>query len=279
MLTDLTIVEARMDYLTVSAPHGADADVLAGIAARGLVDEQRRGERLRTGHMFEYDIARAGSWEFAQGRDGVFVRAGGHEAEIWGRALLHVAHKCSRIDYCVTAQASDALLNPVPATMRDLRERYQDDPMQDAIQRYAGLKRDRGISIGKRTSPYYARIYDKTLESRGRYPRGCWRWEIELKRHASAFELAEYHVDPRRVDLAGALVARHFARWGVETPASAGPSIRMAKQIRRESDAQRALNWLARQVRPTIDWLFEIGYGDDVRRVLFSDLGITDEVA
>lgn len=279
MLTDLTIVEARVDWLTVSAPLGPEFDVLAGIAARGLVDEQRRGEKLISFRPHGWDAARAGSWTWAQNSAGGYVSVGGHDAEAWCRPLLMVAHKCSRIDYAITAQASSALINPVPAAMRDLRERYQDDPMADSIQRYAGLKRDHALSIGKRGAPYYGRVYNKSLESRGRYPPCTWRWEIELRRHASEFERAEYQLDPKRVDMAGYLVARHMARWGIETPHSAGPTIRMAKQVRRVSDAERALEWLRRQVRPTIQWLFEIGYRDEVNRVLFSDLGITTEVA
>lgn len=276
MLTDLTIVEARVDWLTVSAKTGPGYDVLAGIAARGLVDEQRRGERLISFRPHGWDASRAGSWTWAQNDRGGYVSIGGHDAETWCRPLLMVADHCSRIDYAVTAQAASALDNPVPATMADLRARYEHDRMADSIQRYSGIRADRGLTIGKRGSPYYGRIYDKTLESRGAWPRGCWRWEVELRRHASEFERCEYHIDPKRVDMAGRVVAQHFARWNVETPAAAGPTIRMAKQIRRRSDAERALDWLRKQVRPTIDWLFDIGYGDEVHRVLFSRLGIDD---
>lgn len=279
MLTDLTLLEARCDWLTVSAKPGPNLESMAGIAALGLLEEQKHGERLRTWRSIGYDVAKAGSWLYAQGPVGGYVSVGGEDAERWLRALLVLADHCSRIDYAATIQYPTALDNPVPIVLNDLRTRYANDRFSESIQHYRGLKRDRGVTVGQRSAPYYGRLYDKTMESRGRYPRGSWRFEIELKRHASEFEHAQFRANPSRVDFAGRIVREHFARWSIEVPAVQGPTVRMAKQIRPPSDAERALRWLERQVRPTIEWLFEIGRGEDVKRVLFSDLGISQEVA
>lgn len=279
MLTDLTIIESRVDWLTVSAKSPERLHGIAGIAAQGLLNEQMRGERLRTFHSLGWDTARAGMWTLAQNEKGGYVSVGGEDAERWSRSLLMLANHCSRIDYCTTIQFPTGLDNPIPAIMKDLNEAYGEDRLADNIQRYSGLKKDRGITIGRRTSPFFGRIYDKTLQSRGLYPRSCWRFEIELKRHASEHEHSLYLVEPKRLDLAGRIVRDHFRHWNVDVPGIHGPTIRLAKQLRKPSDADRALAWLARQVRPTVEWLFEIGRGEDVKRALFENLAIAQEVA
>lgn len=279
MLTDLILLEARVDWITVSSPTGDNWFALAGIGGMGLVDEQKRGERLKTFRSIGYDAARAGSWTVAQGETHGYVSVGGIDAEHWARALLSYATHCSRIDYCATIQFPNGLENPVPGILNDLRDRYGNDPKEDAITHYRGLRADRGLTIGKRRSPYYARVYDKTTESKGRYPPCAWRFEVELKRHASEFEHAEFKMEPRRLDVAGRIVRDHFRRWNVEVPAVQGPTVRMAKQIRRIPDAERALDWLRRQVRPTIEWLTEIGRGEEAHRVLFEQLAIIEGAA
>lgn len=279
MLTDLTLLEARVDWLTVSAKPGPDLQAIAGIAGLGILEEQKRGQRLKTFRSMGYDAARAGSWTLAQGEVGGYVSVGGLDAERWARALLSCAHHCSRIDYCATIQYPDSLQNPVPGILNDLRAVYNRQNEENFIQHYRGLRHDRGLTIGARASPYYARIYDKHSESRGRYPPATWRFEIELKRHASEFEHTRYKLEPSRLDHAGRIVRDHFIRWSVPVPAITGPTVVMAKQIRPPSDADRALRWLERQVRPTLEWLFEIGRGEDAKRALFGTLAISDQVA
>lgn len=276
MLTDLTLLEARVDWITVSAPTGDAWLAMAGIGGMGILDEQKRGERLKTFRSLGYDAARAGSWTVAQGETHGYISVGGIDAEHWARALLAYASHCSRLDYCATVRYPTGLDNPVPGILRDLRDRYAGDEREDSIGHYRGLRRDRGITIGKRGSPYYARIYDKSLESHGRYPPASWRFEVELKRHASEFEHAEYQINPIRLEHSGQIVRDHFRRWNVEVPAVHGPTLRMAKQIRRVPDAERALEWLRRQVRPTIEWLTEIGRGDEARAALFEQLAIPE---
>lgn len=276
MLTDLTISEARCDWLTVSARHNPELGGLMSIAALGLLNEQKRGERLRTWRSLGWETARAGHWLLATGKHGAYVAVGGDEAQTWGQALLGTADHCSRVDFCVTLQALNAFETPVPETIAHLNARYGDDKLASSINHYRGLKLDRGVSIGNRKSPYHARIYDKWQESGGLWPRGSWRWEVELKKHASEFEHAEYRHDPARFLQAGQIVATHFGRWGLEIPADVGPTVTMAIQRRKPPEAERALRWLEKQVRPTIQWLKSIGYGDRAYKVLFEQLAIPE---
>lgn len=274
MLTDLTLLEARCDWLTVSARHNPELGGLMGLAGVNILEEQKRGERLKTARPHGWDLARAGHWTLATGKLGAYVSVEGEDAQRWGQALLAYSDKCTRIDYCVTVQSTNGLETPIPEILTRLDERYGNDRLAEAIQHYRGLRHDRGLSIGKRGAPYHGRVYDKSIQSRGIYPRGTWRYEIELRRHAAAFERGEYHERPGRFGEAGNIVGTHFRRWGIDVPGGAFETVETAIQIRQPTDADRAIRWLERQVRPTVQWLMEIGRGDEAYRVLFEQLAI-----
>lgn len=268
VVTDFTITEARIDYLTVAARQGRPLDQLADIAGVGLWTEQQRGERLRTWQQRGRHVARAGSWLLALSREDGYAQISGVDAERWARALLPICHHCSRIDYCVTIQAADPEWTPTPSILAMMRDRYSDPQSDNKISTYSGLHLDHGLAIASRQSAYYGRVYNKHAESPTLYPPGAWRYEIELKRHASEYEQTAASADLGRLDRAGEIVRDHMSRWGITVPCTPGPTVSLAVQRRPPSDAERSLTWLRSQVAPTIQWLRDIGRGEDAEQAL-----------
>jgi DNA relaxase NicK len=128
--------------------------------------------------------------------------------------------------------------------------------------------------IGARSSEQYGRVYDKGIESKTLTAGRWWRWEVELKGHASWSMASQLS----RIDEPGVMICATVANWfRVRTSHTYTSSLASGTIVGspHTTSIDAKLSWLARGVRPTVQFLVErVG----LDRVLFA-LGLPPQSA
>ncbi len=261
------VIESQVDWLTASA-HGLALSGNLEALARHLGKEQRAlGNRTKTWRLMGYEGTHCGAVEWGR-RDNAacLIRLIGDQASIHLSDVLSVADQVTRLDLAVTwrAEPPDPLLG---ANTYALAELYHRDHPRSAVPWHVG-DADGGYTcyLGHRDSENFLRVYDKGAESVAlqdaegaeRY-RACWRYELEVK-GGLAGNLAEV-VDSKDARAAYIQTYLHlFARQhGLEPPFPASGAASLLPGFRRRSDADTRLRHLAKNVRPTLEWLGQVG--------------------
>lgn len=131
------------------------------------------------------------------------------------------------------------------------------------------------VSVGSRSSDKYGRIYDKEKQQRnGSYER-CWRYEIEYKGDYAKLIAAELY-SPYRQHLSVAhLVRSQFEDWGFSLPIDVEVVELPQTPTSVNTDQDRTLDWLSKQVSPSIAKLIDGGVS---RETLLSLLGLCGNI-
>jgi hypothetical protein len=270
------VIEAQVDWLTCSVRGEDRARNLADLGQRLAQEEKALGNRPHRWRSMGYEGTHVGRAEYGwRDRQSSILRLSG---DLASRALtdgLSAADYVTRLDIAVTWRADP----PDPTIGRNtlaLAELFRRSHPRSALPSYHG-DMDGGytFNLGKRRSAYYFRLYNKEAEciatddgaGAERY-RGCWRYELEVK-GPMALPLAE-RVDAE--DDRPSYVQQYIYQWlqahGIEPPFGEHGPRRLLPGFRRRSDADSKLAHLARNVRPTVDWLREQGREADLREVL-----------
>ena len=268
----LRLIEVGCDYITATVRKGHSHDVL-----RDRVDswaELRKAEG--------YSV-RGWQWQGYRGfvTDGItwgardsdsIVRLSGKQAHRWGHTLTNWADNVSRIDVQVTLQDDGLRQNwaSVANETASLDPRVQCGQTGTRIT----FNTPTGCSsyIGGGDSDRMMRCYDKTAESDGEYPPGCWRWEVEWK-HSRALTVARQLANDRfRSFICAEAVQVAYASYGVHIPMGAISSGWRDAGVRHQSDDQRRLAYLRSSIRPMLSDL-QLRYG---RETILEALGMPE---
>lgn len=261
------VIESQVDWLTVSA-HGKDAAQNMLDLARGLAkEEEAQGNRARRWRLMGYEGTHTGAIEYGQ-RDtqSTILRLIGDSANRHLDAALSLADAVTRCDIAVTYRASppDPMLGRNAYTMAEL---FHANHPKSARPWFTG-DANGGFTcyIGSREAANFFRIYNKgaeciaTHDEEGaeRY-RACWRYELEAKA-AVAGALANLVADSEdRADTVLHYVHAYALAHGIAPAFLVDAPRSLLPGFRRRSDAQSRIKFLARNVKPTLDWLREAG--------------------
>jgi DNA relaxase NicK len=124
------------------------------------------------------------------------------------------------------------------------------------------------LYCGRRASEHFGRVYDKHRETRGVYPDGAWRYEIEYKGQSAKEIVAFLGQTTDNESRIAAIVHKRFSKWGVETPWVPSISLPRLDGPNLPTDDERRLEWLRNQVRPAIETLTASYTGDQIREAL-----------
>ncbi len=175
------ISEIRVDWLTATSTHEQGATNLLNKGLE-IVEQYVNTGGARNDWAFQgYRGTRSESAAVGWRVDGCCIRLGGRAAGDHWNSVVAMAGHVSRIDCSVTVQTE-------PGTRGIAREAYR-----SAVEAKRSLGRKPEATlvvstgggetayIGRRISERFIRIYDKHAESRGVYPAGSWRFEVEYK--------------------------------------------------------------------------------------------------
>lgn len=264
----LPVIEARIDWLTCTAPNGQRAHDLAAYADEHCAMEAAKGDKLESWGFQSYRGWQCGDWRYGWGRHGACVVVSHQPSWDFAPDLAALANHWSRIDYCVTVLAGDVPIAPD----EDYWEAWpwRDNPMRQLaeLRRNQGMLGGNSLTIGSRASAEYFRCYDKFQESRGAYPRGAWRWELELKREMSESHQASWRQSPKTSRYVLDLISTEMARYKLAVPWRADSEVDRTKRIGRERDADRIIRWLSTQVAPAVQFAVEARGAEPVLEAL-----------
>lgn len=255
---DLPIVEARLDWITATAHLDYHPDVLRHHGELRVGDYERQGYDVKPWRFQGYYGIQCGPWRVGYGKNGTIAVVSGQEAEDEALVLARYSSHWSRVDYCTTVWDPTLRVNPAldywqawpPVDLPPNRHKAL-----TRIQSYLG---GQSISLGSRASAHFLRVYDKTAESKEAYPQRCWRFEIEMKRHASEGEHLRWRAGWPPLNHSANLIAQHMSKYRLNVPWNEKQPVRQAVEIKKVPDLERTLEWLRNQVRPSVQWAAQL---------------------
>lgn len=262
-----TLLSAGIDWVTATTEPGTRGHLVQAAAKRWVTQRIEEGHQKTSWTWNGYIGERADGISHGNRHDGTIVRLSGEPARAHGVQLITWADNVSRLDLQVTTLTENAdtewatgalcqaLLHP------SVKKGYIAAGIQEVH------KHGATFTMGKRISDRYYRVYNKHLESRGEYPPGTWRWEIEFKRARAdviAAKLAEETNLPQAV---AGLVGVCFLNYGVQIPCEWVPPGWRDQSPRHITTDERRLEWLRQAIRPLVERMYE---GDKKKEVLDS---------
>lgn len=262
-----TVIESQVDWLTVSAHGEAASDNLIDLAHGLAGEEKHKGNRERHWHLMGYEGTHVGAVEYGR-RDNAsgILRLIGNVANEHMLKALSVADTVTRVDLATTwrAEPPDPLIgNNTYAMAEWFHQRHPRSALPSRVQDAAG---GQTVYLGRRESEYFLRVYNKGAESIAagddagaeRY-RACWRYELEIKGPLSQAVATLVADHPTASTYIQDYLYTYCEAHGITTPFLADGPQALLPGFRRRSDTDSRLRHLARNVRPTVEWLRDQG--------------------
>lgn len=263
-----TIIESRLDWLTLTAITQTKRDGLFSLGQELVRLEEGRGEDRKPWQWKSYGGWMTSHVKVGRREDSDIVQLGGALADEWFDILYRFSDHCTRIDLCVTVQTQeqdDGVVKRAEAEALDFKL-YHNRKIEIETRKNDGVERT--LYLGRGVSDLYARLYDKALESGEPFYQRCWRYEVEVKGEPAQRTANWLHSAGDRPNRVRHAVYQHFARRGVEPIfGSVGGEVYL-RATRPTTDTASRLSWLATQVRPALDKLTAAGYGNDALEAL-----------
>ena len=266
------IMESRIDWLTATSSDPARRSVLGSFGKALLAEERVEGNDQTPFTAHGATGNRCGHVEVAEGSEWSLLRVRSDLAHRVAPAIATWSDRWTRVDYCVTIIAPPVDFDPTEDYWAEWHRLWPDSRQRSVLGRYQDTRMGRTIYIGKRASAIYNRCYNKHVESRGRYPPGSWRWEVELKKERANLERDAWINGPRSNSSIASVVAHGWSRQHLTVPWQTEIVSLPSGRVRRRSDADRRLSWYERQVAPTIAQVIAARG----RRAVMESLGLWD---
>lgn len=276
MQTDdaLTVIEANIDWLTVTAKRGPAADSLNARAHELLHQSMSAGNYLQTFRSHGYRGEKAGKVSHGRRHDGSILTLTSREAARNAIPLLGGDNHVTRLDLQITAADDSAYIARAQDTYDALQRGVKKEgrPISSELRRNSGGGNT--LYLGSRQSDVFARLYDKGVEAKVAKPGECWRYEVQYRRKPAQFVAGEISKSKAAHDSIAALVTDYFSNHGLLVPQTERDWASLELQLkddlskREPSDQDRKLRWLSANVARTVERLIKSGRRDDVLRAL-----------
>jgi hypothetical protein len=236
-----------------------------------LAWEEREGEMRRYFGMKGYQGERCGRIRYGERADGRLVMLSGDVAHKELERGIALADNCSRIDLAVTVRQEPF----DPDLERNTYTAYVLSPMREGKRARATLIQsdDSGSTfyLGSRDSELFCRLYNKQQESKDAHYTNCHRYELELKGDRAGETATRYANTVSQPDFTWCLVYDYLYQRGITPIFGTQTDLHLTPGFRRRSDTDKQLEWLAHQVRPTVDRLREFGKAREAHSALWPD--------
>jgi hypothetical protein len=230
------------------------------------------GYRLIPRAMLGYSGISAGNCFVGAREDGYLMQATGYHAEAAFNDMFHPNASVPRLDLQVTVKFDEMPTNIVDDGYEQSASANRELPLsrQRKIWKIVGSSGGETLYIGSWHSSQYGYIYNKEVQSEDPAYTRCWRYEVRLKHEYAhtIYRTIERWGSSRQIFIA-AFVSEWFGNRGLVVPWTSddiGDILPIVKT--RPSDVERSLEWLERQVKPTIQRLVDLGLMDEVAKAL-----------
>ena len=267
---------AGVDWLSVSCsdeerPGALWRTVNALLCTEEPVPFERKHWHVRafSGYQTEsYALATDGEYVIAQLRGG--------QADRHWKSVLPFADNVSRIDLQVTVNATERRAGVAEEVYRRARAGANRGGRPPSCSLVVNSDQGQTAYVGRRTSDFFLRVYDKGVQGETAPPGCSWRWEVEVK-GLPAWHLAKTIANERWApELMAAYVRRQFQLRGVEPDWETSGSVSVAPLLREQKDDRRSLEWFRQAAPHTLARLVRHGFGAEVLEVLYGVPGLYD---
>ena len=267
-------IEAGVDWITSTARIGTEqSDRILHYGNELALDRSKRGIYAQAQRILGFDGFISGKTHFiGQSPTHAMLRITGEEADSAFRTINRAGDHYSRLDIQVTVWLPELPETYQNNLYRILSRNYNKETGKGAVpRRTSDAKGGWTIYSSERTNKQMARIYNKYAETPEAHYKGSIRYELELK-DLYATEMAHM------LDIQGLSYERYilsylklwFKRKGIVLPYEARTNdISPLSVPHPTTDVEKQLQWLERQVRPTVKRLQELGLQEYVTMLLF----------
>lgn len=270
-----TVLESQADWLTFTV-QGARNVASVGARIETIIRAEKvHGNRVLPFTLGNYSGVRCGRVRSGESADRILVQLSGDLAAVYFDYAMDHAHHVTRLDLAVTVQLAE--YSPMCAfeAYKAAVAHRTEHPTEAAPSLILNGAGGQTMYVGKRTGDRYFRLYDKQAECAAskdddateRYARS-WRYELEV--HDDLATAVAYSVPrgPSRGAWISAYVHKYLLDHGVEPMFTPMQPAQHVGGFRRRADRESRLDWLSRDVAPTVRWLLDSTPKDELLKRL-----------
>ncbi len=285
-LADAELYDAGSDWLTTTCSEHSPTVELRERAYALMERYADEGNMwVKNSRVLGYTGDSCGPVYYGERYDGVIFRASSVASDQALEVTRELAVSTTRVDLQVTLcfpdDRSDIGLRVADASHTRAQEISSTGRLTWRTRRIDGYGAGDSAIVGARSSEAFGRCYDKHreglekyrervgkfVERAGVYPLGSWRFEVEFKK-SQANQIYQRLMDGESFhSVAVAHVVQWYSDHGIMLPCRPGDASPV-RTVKHRPDVQRSLAWLATAVHPTIEKLIDMGYRDEVYKVL-----------
>jgi len=267
----MEVIEIGVDWLRLTT-HDYDVAVkLENIAERAWLDECARRATRKQRSMLGYDGWGCEHIFFGSRADGWLLQITGAVADDYYAESLGIGANCTRIDLQVTCRLFEDNINYGKHQL-ELMELERSlgrcsSTTKPKLIDGRGLDGDT-VQLGKRVSDKFGRLYDKYRQSLEDIYYRCWRYEVEYKGEVAKSVYAALEKSPSKTRIRD-IVCSQWNDWGFGVFDVQWSYYKPHEYRRSSYETEKMLNWLAKQVAPSIKKARSNGVGvDEILAVL-----------
>lgn len=252
VLGGASIIEASVDYLTVTAKSGEKREELDKVGWGIYHNLTAMGHEAHAFAWKGYRGYAVGQLTWAERKDSLLVRTSGALADRYASVVLACGENCTRLDLQFTARVPKGKETPALLAWQGIQA-YAKQRKRKISGRYlVSLDTGETCYLGSPQSPVMFRLYNKEIESKGeaRYA-SCFRWEMEIKGKQAQRTSAAFGGAFRPETVSGT-IRDYCTRRNIPVPQCVGSGLVYRPAHLAPTDAQRRLSWLKGHIAPVI---------------------------
>ena len=262
------LLTAGVDWLSVSCCNESGNEYLWKAMNDLLTTEAPQADDRKHWHIRAFSGTQTESYALATDGETVIAQLRGGQAEVEWRTLLVFVDNVSRMDVQVTANAMERHTGVAQKVYRCARTGPNRGGRPPSCSLVVNSEGGETAYIGRRTSDYFLRVYDKGVQSESAPPGSVWRWEVEVK-GLPAWHLAKTAFrEAWKPAHFASYVHRQFQLRGAEPDWKADLEVSVAPVIKEHEDDRRSLEWLRQAVPHTMARLVRHGFGAEVAQIV-----------
>ena len=263
-----SVVDAGLDALNLTTNSREGRSLFVDLFTAHSAQSEQEGWLLTDGKKGNYQTLQINSWMLGTDPNrGSWLSVMGKSVSTLPLSRLHSVSKCTRCDLQTTWTLTTKFGGLATSTYRKLSAEQQSTLSGPSL---ALTMSNTGSTLyyGKRSNGFLGRLYDKGGQTGLADVGWLWRLEWEYRKHQAESiwsALHEWDFDRSRIR---DWVLQEGHKRGIPVPQNTAAVEADVDWGNSDPDVQRKLQWLATQVKPTIDFLIDKGYSQSVRDIL-----------
>lgn len=269
---------SSVDWLTMTSKRSKQRNTLSMMAYDFLEDSISTGSETGRWEKHGYVGWYCNGMRWGRREQDDLIQLSSDTAgHLWPNYVVY-ADNVSRIDLALTLKFDGGHSDLIAKQWDNLQQQAEQSTMGRTYSRTEGLSEGYTLYVGSRSSAQFGRLYDKQAESKNLiHWLNCLRWEVEFKTPL-AWEVAqEIMLAENHETLIYQRVYGWFNDRYVYVPDLGQGSVSKLSIPRKMLPDEKRLEWLKRQVAPTVAKLIDRGLESRVKEALGIKLDVNTE--